>query len=52
MQKLLSARFWVTMLLTVAFCYLSLRGLVKAEVFIPVYIVVINYYFTRKRKEE
>ena len=52
LKKLTSARFWVTLLLTTTFCYITILERVSTEVFVPVLIVVINYYFQRKRPGE
>lgn len=46
--KLLSARFLVTVSLTLTFCWLSIDGKISQDAFIPVLITVINFYFARK----
>ena len=51
LNKIFSARFLVTIFLTLSFCHLTYVGKVAAEVFVPVFIVVLQYYFNRKRKE-
>ena len=47
-NKLTSARFIVVLLLTLAFCYLSITANLTTE-FTTIYIVVINYYFYKER---
>lgn len=47
-NKLLSARFIVVILLTLAFCYMTITSNVTTE-FTTIYIVVINYYFYKER---
>lgn len=51
-KKLLSARFWVTIALTGTFCYMGVIERVSSEVFIPVLILVLSYYFKDKKREE
>lgn len=46
--KLLSARFIVVILTTMAFCYLSVTKDLTTE-FTTIYIVIINYYFYKER---
>lgn len=46
--KLLSARFIVVILTTMAFCYLSVTKDLTTE-FATIYIVIINYYFYKER---
>lgn len=48
LDKLLSARFMVVILLTLAFCYLSINKEITTE-FSTIYVVVINYYFYKNR---
>ena len=48
--KLLSARFNVVILTTLAFCYLAVVGELATE-FTTIYIVIINYYFYKERTD-
>lgn len=43
--KLLSVKSIVTILLTLVFCYLSITGVVSAQLFMTVFTVVIAFYF-------
>lgn len=43
--KLLTIKSIVTILLTLVFCYLSITGVIKAELFMTVFTVVIAFYF-------
>ena len=46
--QLFSARFIVVILLTLAFCYMSINNTISTE-FTTIFIVVINYYFYKDR---
>ncbi len=52
LNKLTSARFIVTIMVTIIFCYLSARSKISAEAFMGVFGSIITYYFLRKRKED
>ena len=52
LNKLLSARWIVTILLTITFCTITLMGKVPIEVFIGIYSSAMTYYFMRNRKDE
>ena len=43
--KLLTIKSIVTILLTLVFCYLSVTGVIAAELFMTVFTVVIAFYF-------
>lgn len=49
LYKLLSARFLVVLLTTLAFCYLAVTKALTIE-FTTIYIVIINYYFYKERQ--
>ena len=52
--KLLCVKSIVTILLTLVFCYLSIIGVIGAELFLSVFTVVIAFYFgvqTSKKTE-
>ena len=44
-NKLLSVKSIVTILLTLVFCYLSIVGDISAELFMTVFTVIIAFYF-------
>jgi len=48
MNKLVSARFWISLLVTIAFCYLSVKGSIDSEAFMVVFIIIVKEYFDRK----
>lgn len=51
--KLLCVKSIVTILLTLVFCYLSIVGVISAELFMTVFTVVIAFYFgTQALKNE
>ena len=43
--KLLKIKSIVTILLTLVFCYLSVTGVIPAQLFMTVFTVVIAFYF-------
>ena len=52
-KKLLTVKSIVTLLLTVVFCVLAIKGTITAELFMTVFTVVIAFYFgTQKVREE
>lgn len=50
--KLLAIKSIVTILLTLVFCYLSLTGLITAELFMTIFVVVIGFYFGTQATKE
>lgn len=44
-EKLLSVKSIVTILLTAVFCYLSITGKILSDQFMTVFTVVIAFYF-------
>ena len=44
-SKLINIKSIVTILLTLVFCYLSVIGVIAAELFMTVFTVVIAFYF-------
>lgn len=55
MTNLLTVKSVITFALTGAFVYLTMRGEIKAELFMNVYTIVIGFYFgtqfDKKEKE-
>ena len=45
LSKLLTVKSIVTLLLTLVFCYLSVTGVITAELFMTVFTVVVAFYF-------
>ena len=43
--KLIDIKSIVTLLLTLVFCFLSITGVIVAELFMTVFTVVIAFYF-------
>ena len=54
LSKLMTIKSIVTILLTLVFCYLSITGVIQAELFMTVFTVVIAFYFgtQHERKKE
>lgn len=55
LQKLLCVKSIVTIGLTLVFCYLSIIGVISAELFMTVYTTIIAFYFgvqTSKAQKE
>lgn len=46
LNKLLTVKSIVTILLTLVFCYLSIIQVISAELFMTVFSVIIAFYFT------
>ena len=45
LEKLLAVKSIVTILLTIVFCCLSIKGTITPELFMTVFTVVIAFYF-------
>ena len=45
LAKLINVKTFVTIMLTVVFCYLSFVGVIAAEIFLTIYATVIAFYF-------
>ena len=52
LTKLLTVKSIVTILLCLVFCYLSIVGVITAELFMTVFTVVIAFYFGTQAKKE
>ena len=52
LEKVISARFLISLALTATLCYGSLRGTIPPEAFIPIAVLAIDWYFKRKREEK
>lgn len=50
--KLLKVKSIVTILLTVVFCYLSIAGVITAQLFMTVFTVVIAFYFGTQHEKK
>ena len=50
-NKLLSARFLVTIILTIVFAVLAFMGGLTTE-FITIYTMIVTFYFSKDRKED
>lgn len=45
LAKLIDIKSIVTILLTLVFCYLSIIGVIAAQLFMTIFVVVIGFYF-------
>lgn len=53
LDKLLTVKSIATLLLTIVFAALSIRGTISGQEFLTIYTVVISFYFgTQKVKEK
>lgn len=56
MAKLMDVKSIVTLILTIVFCILAVRGDVSADQYLTVFTVVISFYFgtqfEKKKKED
>lgn len=43
--KLIDVKSIMTIMLTIVFCVLALRGVIKAEQFLTVFTVVVSFFF-------
>ena len=50
--KLLTVKSIVTILLTFVFGYLSVRGVISAELFMTVFTVIIAFYFGTQHEKQ
>jgi hypothetical protein len=51
-EKLLTIKSIVTILLTLVFCWLSVTGAIAAELFMTVFTVVIAFYFGTQHEKK
>ena len=52
LSKLLTIKSIVTIFLTLVFCYLSITGVITAELFMAIFTVVIGFYFGTQAMKE
>ena len=50
-NKITSARFIISILVTVVLCVLALRGTINGESFLTIATAIITYYFTTKDRK-
>ncbi|KIL09262.1 membrane protein [Clostridium botulinum] len=50
LNKITSARWLIAVIMTIVFAVLAFTNRLSTE-FITVYVVIINYYFYKERKE-
>ena len=50
-NKITSARFIISILVTVVLCVLALRGAINGESFLTIATAIITYYFTTKDRK-
>ena len=51
-NRLVSVKSIVTILLTIVFCILAVMGTITAELFMAIFTVVIGFYFGTQTKKE
>lgn len=52
LTRLLTIKSMVTIILTIVFAILSLKGVIGAEQFITIFTVIIAFYFGTQAKKE
>lgn len=52
LAKLLSVKSIVTILLTLVFGYLSIKGAISAELFMTVFTVIVAFYFGTQHEKD
>lgn len=50
--KLLNVKSIISILMTIVFCWITLAGVVSAELFITIYATVIAFYFGTQTTKE
>lgn len=50
--NLLTVKSMVTLILTIVFAILSLRGTITAELFMQVFIMIIAFYFGTQKQDD
>jgi uncharacterized protein (DUF486 family) len=50
--NLLTVKSMVTLMLTIVFAVLSLRGTITAELFMQVFIMIIAFYFGTQKQDD
>ncbi|MGL4107268.1 hypothetical protein [Clostridium sp. LP20] len=50
-RKLTSARFLMSIILTVVLSYMAIRGTITGEQFVPLVTMVIAFYFTKEKNQ-
>ena len=45
LAKLINVKSFISIALTVVFCYLAIVGVIAAELFLPIFTTVIAFYF-------
>ena len=51
-DKLLSARFLVVIMLVLTFCYCTVKGIKLGQDFIFILTTAVTYYFTRQDRKQ
>lgn len=51
-KKLIDVKSLVTLTLTGVFAYLAIVHKVSSEQFMTVFVMIMTYFFTKKKKEE
>ena len=52
LAKLINVKSIVTILLTLVFCVLSLLGIISAQLFMTIFVVVIGFYFGTQNEKK
>lgn len=52
LSKLLTVKSIVTLLLTLVFGYLSVKGAISSELFMTVFTVIISFYFGTQHEKQ
>ena len=47
LNKLLSARFLLTVMISISFCYMIVTNQLSSDVYLPILSSIITYYFMR-----
>ena len=52
LANLIKVKTIITILLTITFCYLSLVGVIAAELFMTIFTVIIGFYFGTQHEKK
>lgn len=51
LNKLLSARFLVTVMVSATFCLLALKGKINSAAFMGTFGMIVTFYFSSKKRK-
>lgn len=52
LAKLISVKSFITIALTAVFCYMAIAGVISAEMFVPIFMTIIAFYFGTQNEKK